>query len=76
MCMHLQLDGDFQYLKRGDKIEVGDWEGVVTAVEPRKNEVRFRTKRGEFKLRIGEMLADAQFIETEEVKVVREAAEL
>jgi hypothetical protein len=66
MCMHLQLDGDFQYLKKGDTIEVGDWRGVVTAVEPGKNEARFRTDKGEFKLRIGEMLADAELIENRE----------
>ena len=62
MCMYLRADGDYQYLAKGDDIQVGDWSGTVESVEPNKNVARIRTERGEYILPLGKTLAEAQFV--------------
>ena len=67
ICMHLRSEDDFQYLETGDKIRVGDWDGVVTAIDLDRSRARIRTDEGDFVLELGETLADAEFIGAEEL---------
>jgi hypothetical protein len=66
MWMHLRSEDEMQYLAKGDKIKIGTWEGVVKSIDLRHSQALIETEEGDYLLRIGETLADAEFIEAEE----------
>ena len=66
--MNMRASDEFEYYAVGDIIEVDDWQGTVTAVEVRRSRARVKSEDGEYILRLGQTLADAEFIAAEKKK--------
>jgi hypothetical protein len=60
LMLNLRSEDQTKFLRLGDKVEVGDFSGVITRIDAR--EIEIRTAEGNLVVRLGESLADGRML--------------